>query len=422
MRVKAGVPVHFHSKEGRQTMGRIVDCQPMGSNPQGWRLGAQLDEPDNFWGLNPCPEDWAAMHAASGTAAQTVTVTDTPARRHRPTADPQAKSASQVFSEADLRKTVAQLLQPLQAEVVELRSKLSQRDANHSRFEVSLSQIPPQLEEQLWGRLRQDIGQRTLQLTREEAERVLNAAHAAIEHKITKTQQELQQEIAKELKAAERRTQLLGDGVAENVQRHFHAGLENLQQQVFDANARLESRSEELIRALEERLEEEHRGHRQEMQRVQEEVAAEGSRLQEHIDEVSGRLEKLDESARRLESELEARMTAIARDIVQQARTQLEGTVHVLLKQLSTRSAEQLTRQLDEGCGRLARVQGDVEASLSQSLQSKIAQSIESFQQTMQELAQQCVGRWRLALVKDLNSAAARLAQQLKIDSEGAES
>src|SRR5579864_8007604 len=58
MKVRAGVPVHLHTKEGREMMARIVDCQPMGSTPQAWKLGAQLDQPANFWGLNPCPEDW----------------------------------------------------------------------------------------------------------------------------------------------------------------------------------------------------------------------------------------------------------------------------------------------------------------------------------------------------------------------------
>ena len=61
MRLEAGVPVHLHSKEGRQTMAQVVDCQPMGSDQQGWRLGARLDEPENFWGLKACPEDWVRL-------------------------------------------------------------------------------------------------------------------------------------------------------------------------------------------------------------------------------------------------------------------------------------------------------------------------------------------------------------------------
>src|SRR5437899_12139625 len=58
MRLEAGVPVHLHSKEGRQTMAQVVDGQPMRSAQQAGRLGARLDEPEHFWGLKACPEAW----------------------------------------------------------------------------------------------------------------------------------------------------------------------------------------------------------------------------------------------------------------------------------------------------------------------------------------------------------------------------
>ena len=51
MKLDAGVPVQFQSIDGRWTMAHIVDCQPMDSDQQGWKLGARLDQPDNFWGL-----------------------------------------------------------------------------------------------------------------------------------------------------------------------------------------------------------------------------------------------------------------------------------------------------------------------------------------------------------------------------------
>jgi hypothetical protein len=57
-RLEAGVPVQFHTKDGRETTGYVVDCQPIGSDERSWRLGATLDRPENFWGLKTCPEDW----------------------------------------------------------------------------------------------------------------------------------------------------------------------------------------------------------------------------------------------------------------------------------------------------------------------------------------------------------------------------
>src|SRR5947207_13281878 len=53
-----GVSLHFHSKDGRGTTARVVSCQPMKSDTQNWILGARLDQPENFWGLQNYPKDW----------------------------------------------------------------------------------------------------------------------------------------------------------------------------------------------------------------------------------------------------------------------------------------------------------------------------------------------------------------------------
>src|SRR6266403_1934936 len=40
VKLDAGVVVHFHSKEGRETTAKVVYCQPLDSDRQAWRLGA----------------------------------------------------------------------------------------------------------------------------------------------------------------------------------------------------------------------------------------------------------------------------------------------------------------------------------------------------------------------------------------------
>jgi hypothetical protein len=417
MKVKAGVPVHFHSKEGRQTMGRIVDCQPIGSNPQNWKLGAQLDEPDNFWGLNPCPEDWARLHKASnGSAPQPANGTSKHGQGQVASRGRVAESAQQQFSEDHLQTMVAHLLQPLQANLVELREKLAQRQGNASRFEVSLSQIPPELEEKLWARLSQDIGQRTLQLTREEANRVLSTAHAAIGQELAKTQEQLQQRIEKVLSAAEQRTQTLAEGVADGIQQQLRAGMEHIEQQVAEAEAHLKNENETLLKAFSERLNEEYRANYQEMQRMRDSLAEEWSRLREQLAGLNNRLAQLDASSRRLESDFEARLGTTVSDSVSAARAQLQDTLDMLLKELRTRNAQELASQLDEAYAQLTRAQNEMEASISESLQAKVGERIEAFGQSMEQLAQDSAGRWRLALAKDLNSIAKLLGQQLRID------
>jgi hypothetical protein len=416
MRVKAGIPVHFHTKDGRQMMARIIDCQPIGSKPDGWKLGAQLDEPDNFWGLNPCPEDWVHPRGLTSTQSMPQRVPDS--RLHSQPAGPRsvAETADQQFSADRLQKMVAPLLQPLQTEVAALRDKLAQRENNRSRFEVSLSHIPPELEQELWGRLRQDLGQRALQLAREESERILGAANAAIERKISKTQDELQQHAAAELKSMEKRAQAVSDGIAGNVQHHFGGALQQFQNSVSEAETRLARQSEDLMQSLHHQLEEEHRAQRQDLQKLQASVAAEWSHIKAQFADVDSRLAKLNESARRLESDFEAHVAAVTGDVIGEAKAQLESTADGLLEQLTTRNAQTLAAQLDDACRRVKHLQNEIETSISELLQARISDNMQLFEQTMNDLAQQCVERWRLALAKQLNSVVTMLGHQLRID------
>ena len=60
-KLDAGAAVQFQTKDGNWTMAHIVDCQPLNSGQSGWLLGARLEKPTNFWGLESYPEDWAQL-------------------------------------------------------------------------------------------------------------------------------------------------------------------------------------------------------------------------------------------------------------------------------------------------------------------------------------------------------------------------
>ena len=61
VKLDAGVLLHFHSKEGRETTAKVIICQPLDSDRASWQLAARLDRPENFWGLTTCPSDWAQL-------------------------------------------------------------------------------------------------------------------------------------------------------------------------------------------------------------------------------------------------------------------------------------------------------------------------------------------------------------------------
>jgi len=182
-----------------------------------------------------------------------------------------------------------------------------------------------------------------------------------------------------------------------------------------DAGNRLQTWSEELIRTLKQRLGEEYEGHRWQTQQMQAAVTSEASRLQAQITDLNGRVAKLDESARRLESELEAHLEQMAGAIVSDARTHLESALQAVLKEVGTRNAKELGDQLDDACSHLKIIQKGVEASASELLRNQVSQSMQSFERSMEELAQRSVESWRRSLAGVLNSLVKVLGEQFQL-------
>lgn len=408
MKLEAGVPLHFHSQEGRETTAQVVSCQPIGTDRHSWMLGARFDQPENFWGLPATPSDWARLPAPH-----------VPSNGKQAMPPDQAVASAKIaldrirkqLSDEHLKVVLAELVRPLEAQVTELKEKLAQ-SAKRSKFEVSLSQIPPELEQQLELRLRKELGPQVLKQAREQSEQVLEAAKAAIDQKTTETHDQFLQRVTRELHAVEQRTQGLSTDFAQNLREHLNRGLGELHQEVVDAGNRLKHLSEDLLRVMKHTLGEEHDAHRRQLEQVQAAVASESSRLQEQIADLDRRMATLDESACRLESGLDKRLSQMASDTVRTARSQMEGALEVALNELGTRNAQELGNQLDEASANLKIIQKGIEASLSESLKIQVRETLQSFERSMEDLAQQSVERWRLAFAGGLNSLVRILGEQ----------
>ena len=406
-KLDAGVPVQFQRKGGRATMAHVVDCQPMPGR-QGWQLGARLDRPENFWGLKSCPEDWARLlelPIEPQLSRTSPTLKIVPEKTHQ-------QPASQ-----DLRALVAQMVEPLQAEVADLKEKLAKGAPKRSQFEISLSHIPPEVEDKLWVRLRDDLGTQVLQQTKEQSQQVFGEARTVIQQKIAEALKEFRAQVGEQVQTVEQRAQSLSEEIAETVAEHIQAGAERFQAQALEAGTRLERQGHDSLQALRERLGDEHNAYRREVQKVQAAVATESSRLQTEVTGLGSRIARLDDSACRLESDMDTRLTQMANDQISGARVQLEHAVDVVLKELGTRNAKELGNQLDTACGKLKVVQKGIEASVSELVKTEVAAALLSFGQTMEELAQDSVGRWRSALARDLTAVARTLGSQFQTES-----
>ncbi len=174
--------------------------------------------------------------------------------------------------------------------------------------------------------------------------------------------------------------------------------------------------AESLFRSLQQRLEEDHDAHCQEMRRIQAEFAAESSRLQAQFTDLNDRITQLDDSARRLETDLERRLAQLATDTVSTARTQLEGAVETVLQDLGTRNARELENQLDHACARLKHVQRETEVSVAESVKNHIAAGVEGFERTIEDVGRHAVAGWRTALANRLSSLARVLGEQFPME------
>jgi hypothetical protein len=420
MKLDAGVLVHFHSKEGRETTAKVVYCQPLESDRLGWRLGAKLDRPENFWGLKACPQDWERLPAPAAPTGDKLPLKllgkNGDAQGMQPSLKLTLDGIQKQISDENLRTMIAELVQPFQAELTDVREKLARGEARRSRFEVSLSQIPPELEEQLEQRLRKHLGPRIQDEARAQATQLLEAAKAAIDQRTSDTHNQFVQQVTQELQAVEQKTQALTADVAANLRDHLNRRQGEFQQQVVDAGNRLKRLSDELLQILQHNLGEEHNERRRELEQVQGVVVSEASRVREQVTELDGRITKLDEAARELESGLDKRLGQMASNTVSSTRKQLENAVDSILVDMGTRSSQELGRQLDEACGRLKVVQREIEASVSESLKVQVRETLKTFEGAMDELAQQAVGRLRITLASGLNSLVASLGEQFRVE------
>jgi hypothetical protein len=420
-KLDAGVPLQFHNREGRETTAQVVYCKPVGSNQTGWTLAASFDQPGNFWGLKSCPQDWTSLPATVERNLPSTLNIQAPARDQAAASVKLALDRIRMqFSDEHLKTVLAELVRPIEAQVTELKGKLAQ-GARRSQFEVSLSQIPPELEQQLELRLKKELGPQVLKEVRQQSEQVLEMAKAAIDQKTTKTYDDFQRRATRDLQAVEQRTQALSADIAKNLHEHLNRGLGELHQEVVDAGNRLKRLSDDLLRVMEHSLGEEHDARRVEFEQVQAAVAAESARLQEQIAHLDRRMAKLDESARQLESGLDKRLSQMSSDTVRTARSQMEAVLEEALKELASRNALEVENQLNEAGAKLRTIQKEIETSISVSLNRRIAETLESFEHSMDDLAEQSLKRWRLSFAGGLNSLVSTLGEHFVLQAANGE-
>jgi hypothetical protein len=420
VKLASGAPLHFHSKDGREATAHVVSCQAVGSGSQSWRLGAKLDRPDNFWGLQNCPRDWALPGASTLSLPPASSSSSRSFRQVSPsTSSPLGAVAPHI--EVHMKKMIAESILPLKDQIAALTQQLERREENPSRFEVSLSNIPPELEHQLEVRLRRYLGPRLLDETRQQSAHLLEAATAAIEQKTTQSYEDFLHRSEEELKLIEKRAEDISARISANAREHLSCGLDTFQQRLLDGGNALKRLSEELLAYLQHSLKEEHDMRREELEQLRISAVAESLRLQEQIQSLDNRIAKLNDSTQSLESGLEHRLNQLAARAVADARTQLEASAKEVFEQITERSTRELGDRLKDTRENLETIQTGIVTYVRESLKCQSAEALQSFDRSIEELAAHCVERWHIKIAGRLNALAKSIGEQVQLETGSAD-
>jgi hypothetical protein len=294
--------------------------------------------------------------------------------------------------------------------VADLKEKLGRM--GRSKFEVSLSQIPPELEDQMELRLQNNLGPRVLEQTRAQANQLLDSAKAAIAQKTSETHDDFLKRVSRELQMVEERARALSANIAENQREHLNRGMGEFHQHVVDAGTRLKQLSEDLFKVMQHDLDEEHDGYRQEFEGAQASMAADKARLDREVAQLDDRIAKLDESASSLETGLDKRLSQMASNTMGDVRKQMESAIDETMIELETRSSRELGAQVEAACAQLKLIQTEISSSTMQSLNTRVTETLRVFAESMQELEQQSIERLRTTLASGLNTVIRNLGEQ----------
>jgi hypothetical protein len=418
-----GVPLHLHSRDGREATARVVSCLPAGADDPRWKLGAKLDRPENFWGVKDCPKDWALPvvlmppRLPQILKPKNALATREMASRVGPTLEVVPERPGP--SEAQVQKLIEDAVRPLQADVRALKAKAAQREANPSRFEVSLSSIPPEVEKQIEARLRRDLGPKVLEEARQQSVQLLASAKETIDQRTTECHENFRRGLAEELKSVEKRAEDISAHISASAREHLSRGLDEFQQKLLEGGNSLKRLSEQLLEFLQQNLNAEHESRRGDLEQLRASITTESSRLREQVEYLDTRIAKLGEASHSLESGLEQRLSRMASDMVRETRSQFESAANEILEELTAHGDKALGKQLEEVSGSMKSVQSRIVDSVSESLRTQTANTLRDFERSTQELARQSAERWRLKLEGVLNALAKSLSGEFQPEAGG---
>jgi hypothetical protein len=415
-KIDNGVRLRFRSREGRDTTAQVVYCRPIGTENQGWMLGAQLERPDNFWGVRNCPKDWVSAAVPPLVTSPQIMP---PASIHRVPAvkiqaEPTPTPIAAQLSEETVKRIIAEAVRPLEADISTFKEKLLRKEGNASRFEVSLGSIPAELQQQLEARLRSGLEPKIVEEARQRSAQLLSDAEIGIAKKTKQAEESFSHRLADQHSALDKRAQEIGSRISEQMQQRLHSSISEFERRLEDGGNRLKRLSEELLEFSHASLNEEHNARRTELNELRETFAAESARLRKEAENLTARIGKLDESVRALESGLDERLSLLCSRTIKEARNEIEAVAGTIVSDATVRAAQTLNNEVDQASDRITVVQAQAVAAVSGSLERQTHGALQAFEQSMETLAKETVERWKSKLGAALSALGKSFGEQIK--------
>ena len=308
-KITVGTPVLLRLESGKEATGQVAFCKGSPTDNKLWGVGVVLNERGNFWGFNPCPEDWLVSNEDAA-------------------ASPDDRGISSNVGNIPESKRTRDIIH---AEAGTLRVEL--REQMRKEMDAILTDARASVQESLADTL-QSLPET---LDRKVTEGVENALQQVEDRMNTLTRlaqseaEQLQQKLRSSADELEGQVQQAFSGELEKAQQQFrevaNTCVEEKKQEIADATASMRQASDQVYCALQQRLENEFEGKQEIIGSLQHAITTEEARLREEVGNVDDRIAKLEEFSTQLEANFSGRLDQTVSETIAQGRTSLEKSL-----------------------------------------------------------------------------------------------
>ncbi len=401
-------PVTLRLENGKEAGGQVAFCKGSPSNDKLWGIGIVLDQPGNFWGLDPCPKDWAVAEENAASSPSGSTGEASGAKAESAVA---VTTAEVERMRAELREQMRQELTAVLAEAQAKFNEEVQTQRKNTALAEGLLQDAVKVRESLTLH-EQELTQKLADGTKNAIERI-EASMNALKLETQYDSEQQQAQVRKEAEEAESRLQKNFTAQMEKAQSQLAEAVDEKKKDVAEAASSIGQVSDKIYADVQKRLENDLESQKEMVASIRNTISGEVARLQGEVGGVDERIVKMRELSAQVEKDFGTRLDQSAADAMKQAQASLDHVLgglrteqtaqarkemEDLLAPISTR-ADALKKELSDAASALTRERDEIQQQVDgvkrtkEEMQVWIAQQVPGFQKTVQDVLSEAKGQ-----------------------------